>query len=218
MEQLLSGMNKERGGVEGLDEHLSQRVAAAPCMETVIEEFKEALETACRSSFRIRNTTQKATSHKSVPWWTPNLTIMRKKVNAQRRKYQRTKGNSDLRGHRKEQYLASKAEYAATIRKERYTSWKEYCTFTSTTNPWSGIYRIMTGRDKRAAPQTTLKQKGEILTTNLQGTIHHMLQIFTPEDNQEDDTELQKKTGLYHKKKSTRTTSRSLPYRELRTW
>ena len=76
----------------------------------------------------------------------------------------------------------------------------------------------MTGRDKRAAPQTTLKQKGEILTTNLQGTIHHMLQIFTPEDNQEDDTELQKKTGLYHKKKSTRTTSRSLPYRELRTW
>jgi hypothetical protein len=38
MEQLLSGMNKERG-VEELDEHLSQRVVAAPCMETVIEEF-----------------------------------------------------------------------------------------------------------------------------------------------------------------------------------
>jgi len=46
MEQLLSGMNKERGGVEGLDEHLSQRVAAEPCMETVIEEFQEAPETA----------------------------------------------------------------------------------------------------------------------------------------------------------------------------
>jgi len=48
-------------------------------------------------------------------------------------------------------------------------------------------------RDKRAAPQITLKQKHGILTTNLQETIHHMLQIFTPEDNQEDDTELQKK-------------------------
>ena len=54
MEQLLSGINKER--VEGLDKH-SQRVAAAPCMETVIEEFQEALETACRS-FRIRNNTE----------------------------------------------------------------------------------------------------------------------------------------------------------------
>jgi hypothetical protein len=52
----------------------------------------------------------------------------------------------------------------------------------------------MAGRDKRTSPQTTLKQKDGILTTNLQETIHQMLQIFTPEDNQEDDTELQKKT------------------------
>jgi len=63
---------------------------------------------------------------------------------------------------------------------------------TSITNPWSGIYRILAGRDKRAAPQTTLKQKDDTLTTNLQETIQHMLQVLTPEDNQEDDTELQK--------------------------
>jgi len=63
---------------------------------------------------------------------------------------------------------------------------------TSITNQWSGIYRIMTGRDKRAAPQTTLKQKDGTLTTNLHETIRHMLQILTPENNQEDGTELQK--------------------------
>jgi hypothetical protein len=39
MEQLLSGSNKERGGIVELDKHLSQRVAAAACMEAVIEEF-----------------------------------------------------------------------------------------------------------------------------------------------------------------------------------
>jgi len=59
MEQLQIGMNKERGGIEGLDKHLSQQVAAAPCMETVIEEFQEDLETACRISFRIRNISEK---------------------------------------------------------------------------------------------------------------------------------------------------------------
>jgi len=68
-------MNKERDGIEGLDEHLSQKVAAALCMETVTEEFQEALETACRTSFRIRNKSQKATSNKSVPCWTQNLII-----------------------------------------------------------------------------------------------------------------------------------------------
>jgi len=133
-------MNKERDGKERLDEHLSHRVGAARCMETVIEELQEALETACRSSFRIRNISQKATSRKSVPWLTQNLTILRKKVNAQRRKFQRTKNNNDLRDERKEQYLATKTEYAAAFRKESYTSWKEYCTMTSITNPWSGIY------------------------------------------------------------------------------
>jgi len=65
---------------------------------------------------------------------------------------------------------------------------------TSITNPWSGIYKILAGRDKRVAPQTTLKQKDGTLTTNLQETIQHMLQILTTEDNQADDTEMQKNT------------------------
>jgi hypothetical protein len=108
MEQLLSGSNEERGRIEELDEHLSQRAAEATCMETVIEKLQEALETACRNSFRIRNIPQKAISHKSVPWWTQSLTILRKRVNTQRRKFKRTKRNNDLRDHREEQYLTTK--------------------------------------------------------------------------------------------------------------
>jgi hypothetical protein len=65
---------------------------------------------------------------------------------------------------------------------------------TSITNPWNGIYRILPGRDKRAAPQTTLKQKDGKLTTNLQETTQHTLQSLTPEDNQEDDMEIQENT------------------------
>ena len=55
MEELLSGMNKERDGIEGLDVHLSQRGAAEQCIDILIEEIQKALETACRFSFRIRN-------------------------------------------------------------------------------------------------------------------------------------------------------------------
>jgi hypothetical protein len=65
---------------------------------------------------------------------------------------------------------------------------------TSITNPWNGIYRILAGRDQRAAPQTTLKQTDGTLTTYLQETIQHTLQSLPPEDNQEDDTEMQKNT------------------------
>jgi len=107
---------------------------------------------------------------------------------------QQTKGNNVLLDHRKEQYLATKPEYAAAIRKERFTSWKEHCILNTITNQWSGIYRILAGRDKRSAPQTTLIQKDGTLTTNLQETIHHMLQIVTTEVNQENNKEMQKHT------------------------
>ena len=57
---------------------------------------------------------------------------------------------------------------------------------TSITNPWK-----LAGINKRAAPQTTPKQKLGTLTKNLKETIKHILQALSPQDNQEDDTELQ---------------------------
>jgi len=122
MGQLLHGPNTVDAGIEEIDEALSQRVRTAPNSEDIVEEFHEALDKACKSSFRLTRsmmTNRKEAQHKSVPWWTQRLTILRKKVNAQRRRYQHIKGDTVLREQRKEQYLSTKAEYAATIRKER---------------------------------------------------------------------------------------------------
>jgi len=83
--------------------------------------------------------------------------------------------------------MTTKAGYAATIRKERLTSWKEYCTMTSATNPWNEIYKLAAGRRKQTAPTTTLRQKDGKLTTNLHETLQYMIQKLTPEDNQGDD-------------------------------
>jgi len=41
------------------------------------------------------------TKQKSVPWWTAELATKRKRLNALRRLYQRTKNNEELRNHRK---------------------------------------------------------------------------------------------------------------------
>jgi exonuclease III len=90
MEQRFCGSNSEVGETEELDETLRLRVAKAPNMETIVEEH-DVLASACSSSFKILRTTKKASTHKSVPWWTEGLTILRKRVNAQRRQYQRTR-------------------------------------------------------------------------------------------------------------------------------
>jgi hypothetical protein len=60
---------------------------------------------------------------------------------------------------------------------------------TSATKPWNGIYRIAAGRGKQPATTTTLRQQDGALTTNLHGTLLHMLRNFTPEDNEADDNE-----------------------------
>ena len=63
---------------------------------------------------------------------------------------------------------------------------------TSASNPWNGIYRIAAGRGKQPAPTTTLRQQDGTLTTNLYGTLLHMVRHFTPEDNEVDDNESHK--------------------------
>jgi hypothetical protein len=60
---------------------------------------------------------------------------------------------------------------------------------TSAINPWNEVYRIAVRRRKQAATTTTLRQTDGTLTTNLHGTLLHMLKNLTPEDNQADDNE-----------------------------
>jgi len=75
-----------------------------------------------QKSFKIRRVSNKTTKHKSDPWWTVELTLMRKRINALRRRYQRTTNSEDLRESRKNQYHEEKAKYQAAIEKEKIES------------------------------------------------------------------------------------------------
>ena len=63
------------------------------------------IEKLIDKSFRKQRTTKKTITNKSVPWWTDELTVMRKRTNALRRRYQRTRKHG-LREQRKTIYLA----------------------------------------------------------------------------------------------------------------
>jgi hypothetical protein len=127
---------------EDLDTMLSTKIAETPDIEKSIEEFHDIIKKACDKAYKIHSTSKKKTTHKSVPWWTDELTIIRKRTNALRRRYQRTKNNEELRERRKDQYLDSKAHYAATIKREKIKSWKRYCNITTAANPWNEIYKL----------------------------------------------------------------------------
>jgi len=115
--------------------------------EHVVRKYQDSIVAASKKSFKVRRLMQKKTIvFKSVPWWTGELTIMRKKFNAMRRRYQRTLQDSNLRETRKLQYLQEKRKYEATLRKAKIQSWKEYCNATTSTNPWNMVYKLATGK------------------------------------------------------------------------
>jgi len=128
-------------------------------------------------------------NHKSVPWWTEELTLMRKSINALRRRFLRTINNNDLTERSKTQYHDGNLQYQAAITREKFKSWKEYCNHTSATNPWNAVYKLASNKVKRNQTLSILQKPDVLLTTDLKETITYILDYLIPKDEVNNDTD-----------------------------
>jgi hypothetical protein len=161
-------------------------------MEKRIVKFTEAIRLVCDKSFPKQRTTKKAKAHKTVPWWTQKLTVIRKKTNAQCRLYQRTRNNDDLQEKCKAKYSRSKAAYAAIIKREKIRSWQEYCNSTTAANPWNAVYNLAKRKRHTPTQTSTLWKPDGTLTTDTKETMRLMLNHFTPKDKEKEDSDYHK--------------------------
>ena len=92
-----------------------------------------------------------------------------------------------MRTHRKAQYLDGKARYASTIKNEKFSSWKAFCNLTPANNPWNEVYKLAAGKKKVKTHLTTLRKPDGTQTKDTVDTLRHMLERFTPEDNNNED-------------------------------
>jgi hypothetical protein len=144
--------------VASLDSNLATHTKETGDIESVVEKLQEAITLSCNKSFKIRENAKKMIMQKSVPWWTEELTMKRKKLNALRRRYQRMKNNDELREQRKNRYYEEKTTYQATIKREKLKSWKEYCNLTQCANPWNAVYKLASNKTERSQMMTTLQK------------------------------------------------------------
>jgi len=110
---------KQEGRTEDLDKTLCTRVSHRMDIQELIEEINVVMKSARNESFRTQRASKKAMSNTSVRWWTEELTIMRKRGNALRRRYQRMRNSEEVREQRKTQYLEGNARYVATVKKRK---------------------------------------------------------------------------------------------------
>ena len=174
------------------DNALSQKVKL--CSDTeVIHKFTCAITAACDATFQVSRHGKRATKERSVPWWTSELKLLRKKALASRRRYQRTKIDANLRHERRLLCLECKRLYQAKLREEKLKSWKSFCSSTESSNPWNVVYRYAAGKLRSKPTLSTLKACNNTYTTDMQSTINQLMDHFVPEDSEYSD-------GVHHKR------------------
>jgi hypothetical protein len=89
---------------EDLDETITSLPTEGVKYEQQVDELYQALMMASNKSFPIYKATRSTTSHKTVPWWSTELTVLRKRTNALRRLNQRTR-NDEEPGEKEENSL-----------------------------------------------------------------------------------------------------------------
>lgn len=200
-----------------MDKELSMVAERATDMDGFVTDYETVIDTACKNAFIIKDTSRLKSKKRSVPWWTTELTIQRKKTNAARRLYQRTKNDEILRTYRRDFYLEQKKEYTAAIRQAKLRSWKEYCSFTSGNNPWNAVYRLASGKVRNTSFMTTLQKQDGTMTVNLEDTLNSMLDYFIPLDNEDDDNDYHKEVRYFTETVGSTEDDKDFTIEEIRT-
>jgi hypothetical protein len=78
--------------------------------------------------------------------------------------------------------------YQAAIEREKLMSWKEFCTLTTSTNPWNVVYKLATYKLKSSPTMTTIQKTNGSYTKSLE-TMKVILDRHIAVDNKRDDNE-----------------------------
>jgi hypothetical protein len=174
--------------LSSLDNKLATHVKTSRNVEAAVDTLQEAITMSCNKTFKTVASEQKVTDHKSVTWWTQELTTKRKILNVMRRRFQRTH-NSELRESRKNTYHEERSNYQAAIKREKLKSWKEYCNLTPSSNPWDAVYRLASNKNRKSSTMTTILKPDGSYTSNLNETTQAVLEHLITKDDQTEDTE-----------------------------
>ena len=122
----------------------------------------------------------------SVPWWTPELTELRRRARGQRRRFQRAR-NAEERETEKQEYSLLQCRYRRRMREVRLEEWAKFCEESTKDNPWGAVYRTIRGRKPGGLACTLRDGDGGAFTTDASATCDLVMRRFFPNDPVEDD-------------------------------
>jgi hypothetical protein len=101
--------NKE--GLEKTDQELCDKINLCEDVDELVDAAFPCITAACNTAFQVTRGAKRVLKKTTISWWTEELTVLRKKTNVLRRRYQRTTNNENLRQERKAKYFDGRREY-----------------------------------------------------------------------------------------------------------
>ena len=110
---------KNREGLEKIDQELCEKRNFYEDVDELVDTAFTCITAACNTAFKVLKGSKYLIKKPTVSWWIEELTVLRKKTNAVRRRYQRTTNNGSLRQERKETYLDGRCEYEGKMQEAK---------------------------------------------------------------------------------------------------
>jgi len=150
-------------------------------VEFIAQELTVVLQKACESSMP-----RKRRFRKSNPWWTRDLTIIKKSVYRLRRSVQGAREKpSYLTVLQK--YRSSLREYSREVKRAKRASWREFVTSCGNAETWGYVYRQQADKLRVEKVLNTLRQ-GDRFTNTVEETAGFLLDTHVPEDRECEDS------------------------------
>jgi len=91
--------------LEEIDQELCNKIHLYEDVDELVDTAFSCVTAACNAAFKVSRVLKRSITKPAVPWWTEELTVLRKRTNALRRRYQCTTNDENLRQERKEMYF-----------------------------------------------------------------------------------------------------------------
>lgn len=171
---------------------LSEGWVDGQTIDVCVDEVSEVIREAAQASLRVKRPRPHA-----VPWWTQELSILRKRVSAFRRRFQRCSWDENLREQRKADFKRERATFKKEVQHAKWAYWRRSLSEVTLHRPFTSHFKWARGKCTQRLRIETIKRTDGTETSGFRDTILALMDHHFPQDKWEEDTETQAQVRSY---------------------
>ncbi|XP_035206865.1 uncharacterized protein LOC118181782 [Stegodyphus dumicola] len=152
-----------------------------------IDKYIREVTTSLHEIYQIRVLSHNSKPRpRTCPWWTKDLTILRKKVRATRKKFQKTTGQE--RAHNRLLYQRVRAQYRQKMYKEKKKAWDMTWNKITVSFPFGTYFDLVKGKSMDQLRIGSVQKDDCTMTSTTENTIREIMRLHFPEDDPNQDS------------------------------